>query len=567
MPKAPLVSKLRMAAERLDRPRERSGVEPNRPVRRQPSSRPWKRFLPIVGILTLFRIATETITKRLDRPRERSGVEPPRHVRGQLLSSRPWKWTLTIVGILAFLGLAGWWSIKHVWETQNDAKYRMAKVERGEITTYVSATGTLNPVIMVQVGTQVSGTIEKLLVDFNSSVVPGQQLAQLDQASFRAKVVQSEANLDTTRAEVKNAQANAHNMRTSIDTTRADMASRSAQRERTRVAVADTKRILERQQALFTRGLLPRNDVETAQTAYDSAVAQYNAAQADVESAETKLRAAQAQLVAAEAQVEKATAQVHQSEAALEQARVDLERTVIRSPVTGTVISRSVDVGQTVAASLQSPTLFTIAQDLTNMQVDTNVSEADIGRVVIGQVATFTVDAYPGQVMRGVVREIRSAPIVVQNVVNYNTVIAVENPELKLKPGMTATVSILIAQRQNVLKIPRAALRFQPPLTPKEREQVVIAFQKQLAARASDELGAAARRSWQTIPKVWTLTPEGALWPIAVRPGINDDQFSEVQDGNLQEGQELILGLNDKNGRGAGGAPPSSTSRPPPVRF
>ena len=157
--------------------------------------------------------------------------------------------------------------------------------------------------------------------------------------------------------------------------------------------------------------LLPRSEVETAQTAYDTAVAQYNAAQADVESAETKLRAAQAQLVAAEAQVEKANAQVHQTEAALEQARVDLERTIIRSPVTGTVISRSVDVGQTVAASLSSPTLFTIAQDLTKMQVDTNVSEADIGSVAVGQVATFTVDAYPGQVMRGTVREIRSAPI------------------------------------------------------------------------------------------------------------------------------------------------------------
>jgi len=409
--------------------------------------------------------------------------------------------------------------------------------------------------------------IEILFADFNSTVVPGQQLAQIDQASFRAKVLQAEANLDTARADVKNAMANVHNVRASIDTARADMASRSAQRERARVAIVDTKRILERQQALFARGLLPRNDVETAQTAYDTAVAQYNAAQADVEAAETKRRAAQAQLAAAEAQVEKANAQVQQNQAALEQARVDLERTIIRSPVTGTVISRSVDEGQTVAASYSAPTLFTIAQDLTKMQVDTNVSEADVGSVAVGQGATFTVDAYPGQVMRGTVREIRLAPIIVQNVVNYNAVIAVDNSELKLKPGMTATVSILVAQRQNVLKIPKAALRFQPQLTPKEREQFITAFQKQQMASASNGLGTAPRKSWQSTPKVWTLTPEGALWPIAVRLGINDDQFSELQDGNLQEGQELIIGLNDTDEQKASGVPPSSTSRPPPVRF
>ena len=470
-------------------------------------------------------------------------------------------------GFLAFLGLAGWQSVEHFWGTQHGARYRLAKVERSDIMASISATGTLNPVIMVQVGTQVSGMIEKLFADFNSTVVSGQQLAQLDQASFRAKVLQAEANLDTARAEVKNTMANVHNVRASIDTARADMASRSAQREQARVAIVDTKRILERQQALFARGLLPRNEVETAQTAYDTAVAQYNATQADVESAETKLRAAQAQLVAAEAQVEKANAQVHQTEAVLEQARVDLERTIIRSPVTGTVISRSVDVGQTVAASLSSPTLFTIAQDLTKMQVDTNVSEADIGAVAVGQAATFTVDAYPGQVMRGTVREIRSAPIIVQNVVNYNAVIAVDNPEQKLKPGMTATVSILVAQRQNVLKIPKVALRFQPKLTPKEREQFITAFQKQQTASVSNGLGAASRKSWQTTPKVWTLTPEGALWPVAVRLGINDDQFSELQDGSLQEGQELIIGLNDTDGQRASGGPPSSTSRPPPVRF
>ena len=480
---------------------------------------------------------------------------------------RKWKWFGLTIGILSLFGLVGWQSAEHVWGTHPDSKYRMSKVERGDIIAYVSATGTLNPVIMVQVGTQVSGTIVKLFADFNSTVVPGQQLAQLDQASFRAKVVQAEANLDTARAEVKNALANVHNVQASIATAQADVGSRAAQIEKARVSIVDTKRVLERQRALFARSLLPRSEVETAQTAYDTAVAQHSATQADRESAAAKLHATRAQLAAAEAQVEKAQAQVHQAQAALDQTRVDLDRTLIRSPVTGTVISRSVDVGQTVAASLQAPTLFTIAQDLTKMQVDTNVSEADIGHVVVGQTATFTVDAYPGHIMHGTVREIRSAPLMVQNVVHYNAVIAVENPERKLRPGMTATVSILTAEQEQVLKVPKTALRFQPQLTPQEREQFVLAFQRRQAAHTPGSTGVALRRLWQNTPKVWILTPEGTLLPIIVRLGITDDQFSELQEGDVQEGQELIIGLNEKNGRGTSGTRPGSTSRPPPVRF
>src|SRR5437879_4865742 len=185
-----------------------------------------------------------------------------------------WKRLAVAVGTMGLFGLVGWQSAEHVWGTHPGVKYRMSTVERGDITAYVATTGTLNPVIMVQVGTQVSGTIEKLFADFNSTVVPGQELAQLDQASFRAKGVQAEANLDTARAEVKSALANVNNMRASIETARADVVSRAAQLEKARVAIVDAKRILERQQALFARSLLPRNDVEMAQTAYDLAVAQ-----------------------------------------------------------------------------------------------------------------------------------------------------------------------------------------------------------------------------------------------------------------------------------------------------
>jgi HlyD family secretion protein len=229
-----------------------------------------------------------------------------------------------------------------------------------------------------------------------------------------------------------------------------------------------------------------------------------------------------------------------------------------------------VDIGQTVAASLQAPTLFTIAQDLTKMQVDTNVSEADIGNVAVGQPATFTVDAFPTQVFQGTVREIRQAPIIVQNVVNYNTVIAVENPELKLRPGMTSTVSILVARRDQVLKIPKAALRFQPKLSEQEREELEKSLRERKDGRSQDgakPVSEAQRKRWQGMPKVWTLTPEGFLRPVAVRLGISDDQSTELIGDGLQEGQELVIGMLEKDGGRSGASRSSTNSGPPGMRF
>jgi len=469
------------------------------------------------------------------------------------------------------VGTAGWGSREYFWGQQDGAKYRLAAVEKGEIAAYVSATGTLNPVIMVQVGTQVSGTIEKLFADYNSSVQDGQIIAQLDQASFRAKVDQADASLENARADLKNAQANVLNVVASIENARAEVANQRANIERVLVEIADANRALERHRTLFERQLISRSDLDTAQSAYDTASAQRNAARAQFEASEAKLRSAQAQLRSAEAQVDKAKAQVSQAQASLEQAKVDLDRTIIRSPITGTVISRNVDIGQTVAASLQAPTLFTIAQDLTKMQVDTNVSEADIGNATVGQSATFTVDAFPNHVFQGTVREIRQAPIIVQNVVNYNTVIAVNNPELKLRPGMTATVSILIAQRDQALKIPKAALRFQPKLSEEEREEIEKYVRDRRDGGSRDgaaPVPEAQGKRWQSTPKVWILTPDGFLRPVAVRLGISDDQFTELIGDGLQEGQELVTGVMDKDGRGGGGASRrSTTSGPPRLRF
>jgi HlyD family secretion protein len=480
-----------------------------------------------------------------------------------------WKIGLAL-GVLALLVTAGWGGLGYWWGPQNGARYRLAAVERGDIAALVSATGTLNPVTMVQVGTQVSGTIEKLFADFNSMVRDGQVIAQLDQASFRAKMAQADATLENARADLKHAQANVLNVNATIETAQADVSSQQANIERVQVEITDAKRQLDRLRQLFERQLISRSELDTAQSSYDTAVAQRNAARAQLESSQAKLRAAQAQRRSAEAQVDKARAQVSQSQAALEQAKVDLDRTIIRSPIDGTVISRNVDVGQTVAASLQAPTLFTIAQDLTRMQVDTNVSEADIGNVQIGQPATFTVDAYPNQTFHGVVREIRQAPIIVQTVVNYNTVIAVDNPELKLRPGMTATVSILVAHRDQVLKIPKAALRFQPRLTDREREALGLLGQPRGGAapsRAGPTTAGSPRQRWQNMPKVWVVTPEGFLKPIAVRLGISDEQYTELLGDSLSEGQELVTGMIGGDGTGAERPRSSTTPGPPSLRF
>jgi HlyD family secretion protein len=481
-----------------------------------------------------------------------------------------WK-VIAVLGALALLGSAGWGSREYFWGQQNGVKYRLAAVEKGEISAYVSATGTLNPVIMVQVGTQVSGTIEKLLADYNSPVQDGQIIAQLDQASFRAKVAQADASLENAHADLKNAQANVVNVAASIENARAEVANQRANVERVQVESADAKRDLERHRMLFERQLTSRSELDAAQSAYDTAGAQRNAARAQLDAAAAKLRSAQAQSRSADAQVDKAKAQVSQAQAALEQARVDLDRTIIRSPINGTVISRSVDIGQTVAASLQAPTLFTIAQDLTKMQVDTNVSEADIGNVAVAQTATFTVDAFPNHTFQGSVREIRQAPIVVQSVVNYNTVITVNNPELKLRPGMTATVSILVAQRNQALKIPKAALRFQPKLSETEREDLERYLRERRDGGSRDgptSISDTQPNRWQSAPKVWILTPEGFLRPVAVRLGISDDQFTEMIGDGLEAGLELVTGVMDKDGRGSGGASrPSTPSGPPRLRF
>lgn len=336
--------------------------------------------------------------------------------------------------------------------------YKTEKIEKGDIQLAVTATGTVNAVVNVQVGTQVSGTISEIFVDYNSLVKRGQLLAQIDPANFESQVSQAKANLSSAEANHRKAQ----------------------------VVHADYVRTLARNKALMKKDFVSQSDVDTAQTNADSASAQVDAAKAQVE----------------------------QMKAALKVAETNLGYTRILSPVDGTVISRSVDVGQTVAASYQTPTLFTIAQDLREMQIDTSVDEADIGKIKNQQNVEFTIDAYPEMTFKGVVSEVRNSPTTVSNVVTYDVIVKVDNLELKLKPGMTANVTIIIEEKKGVLRVPDSALRFKPA---------------QVSKKSTGKNG----------PAVWIMD-KGKMKRIPVRTGISDGSYSELTSGALEEGMEVI---------------------------
>jgi HlyD family secretion protein len=368
----------------------------------------------------------------------------------------------TSLVVVALLLGAGVWGYLYAQSRNSSPKYRLAAIERGPLTAAVSATGNLNAVVTVQVGSQVSGQIKELLVDFNSVVKKGQIIARIDPQIFEAQVNQAKAELETAKAAVLNQSATVEKARADVENARAALAQGKAQTAKADAAQADSKRIFERNAELFRRQLIAQADRDTAQANYEQAVAQSEAARASERALAAAIDSSLAQLRVQEAALKSARAQVDQKTAALAQAQTNLNYTTIRAPVDGVVVSRAVDVGQTVAASLQAPTLFTIAQDLTKMQVETSVDEADIGRIKLEDRATFTVDAFPGQTFVGVVTQIRKAAQIVQNVVTYTVVISVDNPGGRLLPGMTANVKLVYAEKPDVLKVPNAALRFRP---------------------------------------------------------------------------------------------------------
>src|SRR5437868_7711129 len=368
----------------------------------------------------------------------------------------PW---LIVIGGLLLIAFV----VRHL-RTSGAATYQTANVTRGSITQAVTATGTLNPVVNVQVGSQVSGNISKLFADFNSQVKAGQVVAQIDPALFQATVTQAEGDLASAQAALELARLNA-----------------------------------KRTQDLFTRKTSSQADL-------DQAIASLHQAEANV-----KIK-----------------------RGALDKAKADLEHCTITSPIDGVVISRSVDVGQTVAASLQAPIIFQIANDLTKMQIDSNVAEADVGVVKVGQDVDFTVDAFPSQTFHGKVVQVRNAPITVQNVVTYDTVIGLNNPDLKLKPGMTANVSILIAHRDNVLQVKNAALRYRPvdAAPPAARPSAA----KPTGSPRQGQRGSGQPRGGERT--VYILSG-GKPKPVQIKTGISDGIVTEVTDG-LKEGDQIV---------------------------
>ncbi len=399
---------------------------------------------------------------------------------------------VTVLVILLALGSAGWgyWIYSHR-DSDGETHYVTAAVDRGKVERIITATGTVNPVKTVQVGTYVSGPIQAIDVDFNSPVKKGQRVAKIDAATFIVKVRQAEGNLANAEARVQK--------------DRADLVFKKLQ--------------LERNQELLTRKLIAQNDLDTARSNYDQA----------------------------DAQLAVDLAGIKQAQASLEESQVNFRYTEILSPVDGVVVSRNVDVGQTVAASFQTPTLFLIAEDLTKMQVDSNVSEADVGNVSQGQHATFSVDAYPGEMFRAEVAQVRNAPLTVANVVTYDVVVAVDNPDLKLKPGMTANVSITTAKRDNVLRVPLRALRFRPESTKEGAKPAAPGGGRGKAEKAAEQ------------PTVYVVGGDGSPRAVPVQVGIRDSQSAEVLGGELKDGDQVAVALQ----RDASAAPAAGAGKPP----
>jgi HlyD family secretion protein len=330
----------------------------------------------------------------------------------------------------------------------NTGGFVLAPVSRGAIRNVVSATGNVEAVVTVQVGSQVSGQIKALYADYNSVVKRGQLLAQIDPRNFQAQVQNAEASLASAQAHVQTAQADLAMQDANLESAKANVDAATA-------AAANSALIVKRDAALVAKGILDQNTFDTAKTTADSDAAK-------VEQAKAAVKQAAAQITADKANLEQAHAQVLQAKAQLDQAKVNLQYCDIYSPVDGVVISRSVDVGQTVAASFSAPLLFVIANDLTKMQVNASVDEADIGQISTSDPVTFTVDAYPNQMFNGRIKEVRLNSQAVQNVVTYSVIISVDNADLRLKPGMTANISMTAEHRDNVMKVANAALRFRP---------------------------------------------------------------------------------------------------------
>ncbi|MBZ5682904.1 MAG: efflux RND transporter periplasmic adaptor subunit [Acidobacteriia bacterium] len=433
------------------------------------------------------------------------------------LIKRVWIWVLAIVvvvGVFAAFRLG----------KKTDPEYFTAKVEKGDIRQVIEATGTINPVTSVQVGSQVSGMISKLYVDFNSKVTKGQVIAEIDPKLFEGAVLQAQADLQNSQALLAAAKANVAK----------DQATQQ-----------QNKLDYDRAVGLQRQGVNSQQQLDQAKATYDAITAQVGSDRAAIQQAE---------------------AQVAQKTATLKVAQTNLDYTIIRAPINGTVVARNIDIGQTVAASLQAPTLFMIALDLTKMQVYAKTDEGDVGQIRPGQKADFQVDAFPKEMFHGVVFQVRMNATSIQNVVTYDTIVNFDNPDLKLFPGMTAYVSIPVASVTETVKIPNAALRYKPDLSAEKVQElyskygiaVTSAIQTPPAASQPGATGggrAAPKPSTvgnSGLAVVWKLEPDKSLRPLQIHIGLTDHTYTALTGGDLQPGDELVTGATTAKQESAG---------------
>jgi HlyD family secretion protein len=491
---------------------------------------------------------------------------------------------LILIAILAVAGVGAFF----LWGNQARASdYITGKIERSTVEVTVAATGTVQAVTTVQVGSQVSGTVAWLGADFNSQVKRGQLIAKLDPAVFQAQV-------DNARANVLNAEAAVQASASEINNQKANLKAAMANLEVSRVQREDAIALVKRYQEL--KNVLSGRDIEAAQ-------AQANAAAGRYEQAAAQVTQIQAGNEFAKAKLEQSKAALTQAKAQLQQSTLNLDHAIIASPIDGVVVSRNVDVGQTVAASLQAPTLFTIANDLTKMQVLASIDEADIGQIRQGIKASFTVDAFPGEVFTGEISQLRLNAQTLQNVVTYSAVIEFSNPDLKLRPGMTTNITIPIAKRENVLTVPNAALRFRPNLSEEEQKALREKMEARRRDREANSQGGEAKpqqpegqgkpdaqpQQPEGQPKpegqaqppgggrqqggeggqrrqaqmIWVLVGAKTLEPRFVRTGLTNGRVTEIISGDVHEGDVIVIGENDANG---GNRPQQTTpfgQRPP----
>ncbi|PKL43032.1 MAG: hypothetical protein CVV41_11545 [Candidatus Riflebacteria bacterium HGW-Riflebacteria-1] len=432
---------------------------------------------------------------------------------------------LFVVLIILAIAGAGWYYSR---SANGKTTYVTEEVSVGNIRNFISASGSLAAITTVEVGSQLSGNIEKLYADFNDEVKAGQLVAKLEDSTYKAQLLQAKANLENARATELGIEAQSKNLKASMLTAKAEIQVSRANIRKAEVAVEDAARNYRRNKELFERKLIAESDKDSASTALESQKASLEAVKAQHESAKAREMSILAQFESLDAERSGAQARVRQMEAQLSVSQINLDRTSIYSPIDGVVILRAVDEGQTVAASLQAPKLFVIAQDLKKMQIDTAVDEADIGVVEHGQKVTFTVDAYRNRTFNGIVDQVRLSPQENSNVVTYSVMVTVDNNDLALKPGMTANAEIVTGDRKDILRLPGKALYFKAP--------------DSLTSQIRKENGKRSRLATDTLP-VWILDQSGTPRYKTAKIGISNQDYIEILDSELKEGDQAIVGV------------------------